>query len=54
MVAQFRNWSMMFHGVVMATQSNTVVSVKLDSVRANRSRCEWDGSPSRVQWPRRV
>lgn len=44
----------MFQGVVMATHSNRVVSVKLDSFRANRNRCEWAMSPSKIQWPSRV
>ena len=48
------SWSMMFHGEVMATHSSKVVSLKLDSLRANRRRWEWDISPSRIQWPSRV
>ena len=50
-LAQFFNWSMIFHGVVMATHSKTVVSVKFSSVKANLNKCECEGSPSSIQWP---
>ena len=52
--AQFCNWSMMFHGVVIETQIRIVLSVKLDSVSANLRRCAWLGSPSRIHAPKRV
>ena len=52
--AQFFNWSMIFHGVVIATHNSTVLSVKLSSVNAKRNKFECSGSPSNIQCPSRV